>query len=297
VGSLVRYGTPVVACLAALLALSGPAREDGESGLEAITATGWLAAALAAATLVLAVVNARRGERAGHEQADLQRRTLDHLEEEKRLRVDAEERLEGFRRDAASAAREQLGRIEDVLQLAAFLGEREPTFGVRRAAAPTSADSAGAAPRPPGFPSDELDTQRAVEALQRLELTPGRGVGGPWIGAVPFGRDGRPLVTVISVEIGAALDALEGVRNDYRSALDRDQVDAFNAVLDHPFAAIARDFDQQVRDIARIEDSRSYPVPLVTGVGGVRVGADPDTYLDFVHRLTALYVLLPREQP
>ena len=38
-------------------------------------------------------------------------------------------------------------------------------------------------------------------------------------------------------------------------------------------------------------------MPLVTGVGGVRVGADPDTYLDFVRRLTALSCCCPGSSP
>ena len=85
--------------------------------------------------------------------------------------------VSGFRSDDRQRRSRALGRIEDVLQLAAFLGEREPTSACGRGRS-RRADSAGAAPRPPGFPSDELDAQRAVEALQRLELTPGAALAG-----------------------------------------------------------------------------------------------------------------------
>ena len=251
-----RYGSAVLAFVAAALALTGSTRDDTETGIAAVTATGWASLGLAIVALGLSVWSIRADGIALRE-ATIRGRVL---------RKFASRRL-------AAAVQE----LHDVLVRAVF------------AAFDNSFPGGDSTLR--SQPSLALCTDEIVSRLEQWDLSEPFDPG-PWTNVVPWGTTIGVEGLIRSHTDNAVSELRDSVL--YVEVLSTDVVTAIEELIDDPFVGFLQHYDL-LRDRRRaIEDWPSMPLMFLSrSIEFIEGTGSPDTYRRFCERLDAARQLLP----
>ena len=263
----IAYIAPAIGFLAALVALLGPSRRADHVGLAAITPFGWASAALAAASLCVALI------------------TLHRRDVELAAARATQARLRAV---AFGELGDGLARLDDVLRYAALV----PWTTVPRVEAklPTSNPfrREGAVSAAAGL---ELAAPETVEVLRNVYLAPTARLSGPFIpAAVPFGTDiVRPAMNVIAEESGAAARTIETAVQKYAgTSLPVEVIESASAILRSPFLKHLQTLRESWQRRSAMEDSISARTLNFRFVDSGITGGSSQDYLRLVEAMTRL---------
>ena len=254
--AFVAYAAPLLSFIAAMTALLGPSRKPDQIGLASLTGFGWAAAAFAVIGLTFTIYNATV------QQSALRR---------------AEDQLRSMRRVAQSEFQDGMNLILDILRFAALMPY---TVGIDPGAA--------------GPCEIDLRSQRTLDDLSKLKLSPGARLKAPFIpSAVPFSPSSKSAMTILMEQSSKAIAMLETALQIYAArAVDAEVIEAASLLSRDPFLERLTVLDAKWKARSDIEDSTNPETVNLYFLGDTAPSPPPTAYLTLLDRVDRLKAAL-----